>query len=360
MRRFALKIIIFFLSIPGLCTGAEPAALTKAQILEKMQQLKPLPKIHFTWGMSDQFKNYDDHFLYQLARINHSLGIKGEWVNEEQMERCVYACARVNKLNPEIQSTIGINYSPWHRKFEKNLPPTNRGESYYEEIRYFEARLKYIKQLLAKYNKKYSSDVKIGAIILDCERFTIKSNDDEWNEGIREAQDVIHDSALLIFPEARIEWYGRGIGKTINGPWHKTYYWTGKEKTVSLSCALYSIPELEKMRETYRRTASWAISLNTPKVTPWVALGSGIRIGLIKPSYWDDDWDYDISLSHQIGAELNRKEFSQSPDKYAPYDMADVIIFFPAPLYEKSPNWGKHFIAYVRGAAGVNNLADIK
>jgi len=350
-RCFLLYTVIFIFVAQGSCFVKAATPLSQSGILEKMRELKPLPKMHYTWGMWYQFEDCNESLLYQLARINHSLCVKGEWATQSQIEKCVYACAKANMLKPPIPSSIGINYSPWHRKFGKDLPPTDRGPTYREEIEEFAGRLRLIGQFVEKSNSKYKSNVAVSAILLDCERFLKKDGNEKWNRAMCEALDAIHRKALEIFPNARIEWYGRGMSGGIYRPdFSQTPYWTGDEIKPSLSCALYCLPEANDMRETYSRTVKLADRLKVKSVTPWVALASGYRRGLVKPLYWEDDWDYDLTFSYNLGEELNNS---------LQMGKTEVIVFFPAPFERKTPNWGKHFIAYVRGAAGNSEVKDL-
>jgi len=343
------------------CYGVDPVQLSEAEIDTKLFALKPLPKVHYFWTLTSELLNSrNSRRLYELARITHSLCVSGEWVTKQQVDNCVYICARVNRTRPAIKASLGINFSPWHRKFDKKLPPTDRGPTYREEIRYFEERMRFVKGWVEQSNKKYGSDVKVGVITLDSERFYELKGNERWNEGMREALDAIHIKARSIFPGARIEWYGRGVVIAYSGNgWRKTPYWTGKEIKAPLSCSLYTVPEIERTRETFRRTCKLADQMGISDVTPWVALASGYRRGLTKIQYFDMDWSYDIIYSYLIGAELNIKWYGDRPERFAPYDRAKVIVFYPAPFYKRAPDWARHFIAYVRGATGVKELKDL-
>jgi hypothetical protein len=141
--------------------------------------------------------------------------------------------------------------------------------------------------------------------------------------------------------------------------WLKSSYFTGKELGDSLSCSLYSLFEPERTRETYRRTCNLADELGVTNVTPWVALASGQRRGLRRAQYWARDYDYDLIYSWKFGAELNHPWYAKFHQRFAPYDRTENIVFYPAPFYKKTPNWGKHFIAYVRGANRISDLTDL-
>jgi hypothetical protein len=274
------------------------------------------------------------------------------------VDNCVYTCARLNKTNPEIKASLSISYSPWHRKFKKELPVTDGSESYFGEIVLFESRMKMIRDWILRANSKYGTDVQVSMIKMDCERFYERPNNNAWNEAIREALDVIHSKALDIFPMAKVQWYGRGIRRPDGVGWLKTPYFTGKEIKSPLSCSLYSVPEQEAMRETYRRTCELADKLEIETVTPYVALGCGYKRGLIKKLYWEMEWDYDIIYSYQIGAELNIKWYGENSGRYAPYNRTEYIMLYPPPFDERAKFWLKHFVAYVRGATGVKELRD--
>lgn len=345
---------IIFLSAFFQCHTADAIQISDYEIDAKLRELKPLPKVHYFWPLWPQSKTSDKR-LYELARITHTICLLGDLVTAEQVERYVYTCAKVNKTTPSIKTSLGVVFVPWHQKFDKNLPPTDRGPSYYEELDHFEQRATLVKQWIEQSNKKYHSNVKVTAVLLDCERFAAKPGNKEWNEGMRQALDAIHTRAQSFFPGAQIEWYDRGIHYY---SWTKSPYWTGKEITTSLSCSLYTVPEIEHTREIFRRTCKLADEMAVSDVTPWVALAAGTRRSL-EGVYFDADWRYDIIYSYQIGAELNNKWYSDRPEKYAPYDYAKVIVFYPAPFDPKTPDWAKHFIAYVRGATGVKKLEDL-
>jgi len=343
------------------CCCASTVRLSEAEIDAKLLALKPLPKVHYPVPLLSELLNDRNNVRwYELARITHSLSVSGEWVTKQQIDNYVYTCARVNKTEPAIKASLAINFSPWHRRFDKKLPPTDRGPTYWKEIDYFEERAQLVKRWVEQSNKKYGSDVKISAILHDCERFHILEGNKRWNESIRENLDAIHIKTRAIFPEARIEWYGRGIAATAGGDgWSKTGIWTGKEIKAPLSCSLYSIPEIERTRETFRRTCKLADQMGISDVTPYVALAAGYRRGLNESQYLDKDWSYDIIYSYLIGAELNIKWYSDRPERFAPYDRAKVVVFYPPPFSSKTPDWARHFIAYVRGATGVKELKDL-
>jgi hypothetical protein len=349
MLRLVFSAFLFVLVLGCSCLASETPA--KIDIYSKLVELSPLPKIHYSWGLDLKLlEDPNSRQLYQLARITHSLCVAGEWVERQHVDTAVYICARVNKTNPAIPSSIGINFSPWHRRFGKNLPPTDRGPTYKAELDYFAERINLIKKWVNISNQKYGTDVRISALLLDSERFDVRPGDEKWNEAIREALDAIHLEGNKALPDARIEWYNRGMHFESN-QWITSGYFTGKEIKSSYSCSLYRLPEQEYTSQLFSKTCDLAHANNIDDVTPWIAIAAGSQHGTMGKYVWNDNWDFDPNLSYRIGKELN----STRP----PYDSVKVVVFFPAPFYEKSPDWPKHFIAYVRGATGVKGLSDL-
>lgn len=340
------------------------SANASIDIESKLSQLDPLPKVHYSWAWPKELlNNPNSKLLYETARITNSVSISAHWATMTKVKNAVYTCARINKTKPDISATIGINYSPYHHWLNPNVPPTYQGETYKKELQGLEEKLTIVRGWIQRYNKYYKSDVQVGAVLLDMERFKARPYDDKWIEAMREALDTVHVKVQKIFPKARIEWYGRGMRWISNSqPWIRSPYFTGKEKNMpSLSCALYYIPEIERTLERYRRTVKLADELNVEDVTPWVALASGQRRHLKTTFRFENDWDYDIIYSYLIGCWINHPWFGRPElaKQYAPFNRAKVVIFYPPPFYQKTPNWGKHFIAYVRGANRVEELGDL-
>jgi hypothetical protein len=93
-------------------------------------------------------------------------------------------------------------------------------------------------------------------------------------------------------------------------------------------------------------------------VTTWIALASGYRRKVDKYHEFSRDWDYDLIYSWKLGAEVNCPWFGEPVrhERFAPWNMAKIAIFYPEPM--GPPRWGKHFVAYVRGAHLIKSLPD--
>ena len=352
-------ISVLILLVCSQCHADDTKLLSETEIDSMLISLKPLPKIHFSWPVASEIEGRK---LYELARITHSLCLSGKRTTAQQVDKCVYVCETVNKTSPRIKASLAIEFSPFIREFDKAASPTDRGSSYQKAIGQMKSRAELTKKWIAAANKKFQSNIKVSAILLDCERFHVKSGNIKWNDGIREALDTVHSMFQSIFPEARMEWYGRGVGVSAGGDgWAKKKYWTGQEIKAPLSCSLYAVPEIERTRETFRRTAKLADAMGIADVTPWIALASGYRRGLddLSNAKFDFNWSYDILYSYLLGSNLNIDWYGDRPERFAPYKRAKVVVFYPPPFDKRVPHWSKHFIAYVRGATKVKKLDDL-
>ena len=174
-----------------------------------------------------------------------------------------------------------------------------------------------------------------------------------WNRAITAKYDAAYDIVRAIFPNARIEWYARGAVQPGASPtgWSQANYFALDEQGETFGCSLYQVPEIGYTREIFRRTAENAKKHGCDEVTPWIALASGYRRRPDKYHEWSHDWNYDLIYSWKLGAEVNHAWFggSERQERFAPWNKAKVAIFYPEP-FGRSPHWGEHFVAYVRGA----------
>ena len=336
---------------------SEPSQPSEEQVLQWMQDLKPLPKVHYSWPIP--FDKVSDDLLYQYTRLTHAVSISGEWSTKEQIDRAVSVCKRVNSTKPAVPASIGINYSVWHRRFGKDLPPTDTGQTHQAELEYLKTRLHLIKAALAESNVKHHSDTKVSAILFDSEHFHTRANDPTWNKAITDKYNAAYDLVRETFPQVRIEWYGRGSvqpGASSTGWSHSTYF-ALDEKGESFGCSLYQVPEIGYTREIFRRTVQNAEKHGCNEVTPWIALASGYRRRPDKYHEFSLNWNYDLIYSWQLGAEVNHPWFG-APERnlrFAPWGKAKIAIFYPEP-FGRSTHWGTHFVAYVRGAHLIKTL----
>ena len=354
--RFFLSIMVAAVCLG--CRGSHAQPLSNAEINAALFRLPSLPKVHYYWPpSSDLLENRNARRLYDLVRITHTCCVFGEWTNQRQVDNAVYQCSRVNRTSPEIPASMGVLFLPWHRRFGKELPATDRGPTYSEEIAYFRQRAKQIRQWVEQSNQTYGGDIQVTAIIHDSERFSYRANDPEHNKGMQEALDAIHEQTIRVFPEAHVIWYGRGmVLHPRTGKPKRTPYWTGLEISPLLTCSLYNLPEPERMHTTFRETCLLADQMGIAHVVPFVALAAGYKRNAVGRT-WLVDWPFDPTYSWAMGAALNGR--SDDPSKNALYARAPFVVFYPPPFDKRAPEWPRHFIAYVHGATGLSESAPL-
>ncbi len=349
---YALLAAVLLAGGGATARGAYPSQ--SADLLEMLRDLKPLPKVHYSWPVPDKHLTALDPLLYEYARITGAISLRGETATRQQIDAAVSVCSRLNRRSPEIRASLAVHYSPWHRVFPKDMPPTERGRKHIDEMRRMRERLENIAERVAFANSLDKSDVQVSAVIFDCERFIVKADDDAWNDAILSKHEAAADAARLVFPNARLEWYARGAiaaGASKSG-WVPNRNFTLREPGTAFACSLYRGPEIGLTRETFRRTVAHADQRGVKEVTPWVALASGYRRTPGTFQKFSFDWNYDLIYSWMLGAELNHPWYARPEQqaRFAPWDRARVVIFYPEP-FGRSPHWGKHFVAYCRGAA---------
>ncbi len=325
-----------------------------------MRELKPLAKVHYSWPLP--FKSISDGVLFEYVRLTHAVSLSGEYSQQDQVNRAVEVCHRVNATRPKVRASIGVNYSVWHRRFGKDLPPTDTGPTHQAELDYLRTRMKAMRDGVAAANQKHKSDIRVTAILFDSERFHVKPDDAKWNAAITQKYNAAYDIVREFFPKARIEWYARGAiqpGASATG-WSQASYFALDEKGQAFGCSLYQVPEIGYTRDIFRRTAQNAAKHGSDEVTPWIALASGYRRQTDKYHEFSLNWEYDLIYSWQLGRELNNSWFGvpERAERFAPWNKAKIAIFYPEP-FGRSKYWGQHFVAYVRGANGLKRIDDL-
>ncbi len=354
-----MQVTLFVVLAMTLGTAATKPTPGETEVLAWMKELSPLQKVHYSWPIPNAIlDDPNDPRFFEYVRLTHAACV-GDYATQRQFESAIIVCRAVNRNNPKIKASVGLNYSPWHRVFGKELPPTDWGSTYTAELERFKRVLNDMKKWLSISNKRYNCDIELTALLLDSERFNTQPGQKSWNDAITRKHNEIYDIGREVFPKAMIIPYGRGIQRVAYGSgWDQFNYSTLEEKGDCYSCALYCVPEIERMRETFRRTYQLAKAHGSDVVVPYVALGCGYRRQADKFQEWNSDWDYDVVYSWLLGAEINHPWFAARSDRYAPWNAAKVVKFYPGPFSENTPSWGKHFVAYVRGANMVRRLPE--
>ena len=350
------KIFVLMVVTSGAAGATEPA-VSQEQVLAWLRELKPLPKVHYSWPLP--FGSFSDELLLEYARLTHAVSLSGEWSKPEQVDRAVTICQQVNSSKPKIKASIGINYSVWHRRFGKDLPPTDVGPTHEAELEYLKTRMEKILSELTDANRRHAADIRVSCVLFDSERLHIRPDDPEWNEAITSKYNAAYATVRQVFPKVRIEWYDRGgvHPSASSTGWSSAGLFALDEKGESFGCSLYHVPEIGHTRETFRRTAQNAKRHGCEHITPWIALASGYRRQTDKFHKFSMDWNYDLIYSWQLGAEINHPWFGapERHERFAPWNKARIAVFYPEP-FGRSPHWGEHFVAYVRGAHLIRSL----
>lgn len=296
--------------------------------------MKPLQKVHYSWPLP--YDKITDEVLCEYARLTHALSLSGEWCQPEQIDRAVQICQRVNQTKPGVQGSLGLNFSVWHRRFDKKLPPTDVGPTHVTELEYLKTRMEWVRDQLAAANKTHGARVEVSAALVDSEHFHTKPDDAVWNQAITDKYNAAYDTIRGVFPVIRSEWYARGavhLGASPTG-WSQSTYFVLDEKGDSFGCSLYQVPEIGNTREIYRRTARNAQAHGVEEVTPWISLASGYRRQAEKYHDFEMEWNYDLIYSWKLGAEINISWYGvpERAERFAPWHRAKGAIFYPEPF----------------------------
>ena len=219
---------------------------------QKLELLSPAPfYIHSWWMHTYQFGSYyDNDYLYEYARLTHSIGVSGKWATSDIIDKSVQICKRVNdnKSEYELECVICVNFSPFYEMwkyynsyYEYNpslqnpsansvplLPQDNEtifdisdGYNIYNgstlvaawrseyadyvgltvheaEMSYFENKLITFKGYLDTYNATYGTNVRIGALFLDSEYFSTYNQDQDYIDGLKDKHDEMHRRLLAV------------------------------------------------------------------------------------------------------------------------------------------------------------------
>jgi len=342
---------------PDAVDGDDPA-----QILAWLRQLDPLQKTHYSWPVpGSRIIHQTDPLIHEYVRLSGAISMRCEDVTQHWIRRCVAISKAVTAESPLIRPKIGLNYSPWYHVFPSDAAPTYVGPEHDQEIALFRQKLTLARDWLATENAAQGANVQIGAVMIDCERWHYKKPNEpgaaEWNAALRVKLTAIYRASKEVLPGVWVEWNSRGaVGPCTQAEgWCESPYTSLEEEGDGCAVGFYNIVEIGYTREKYVRTLARAEAHGYSVVTPWVALAAGYRRDVNTYFKWLMDWDYDTYYSWQMGAEINHPWFATQPERFAPYDHATHVMFYPEP-FGRSPHWGKHFVAYVRGANLVQEL----
>ncbi len=330
--------------------GAAPGEGRAQCLADALTPLRSLHKVHYSWPLEAAWLTSDSAVLQELARVTGAVSLRGETATPEQVDAVVAVAKRAGERAAGRPVVIGINYSPWHRRFGKALPATDTGATAEAELAFFDERLEAIRVALREANARHGTAIAVGALLLDSERFVTTPDSPSLNEAIVRKYDQIYAIAKRRFPAAGVHWYGRGMFRLRSDGvrWELVPHFTMREQGDSVVCQVYEVQDAERMRQACRRSVDLARRHGDGVVTAWVALGAGYdRSG--RRAHWEFDRDYDRWDSWKLGRDLGGLA---GDDPVDPWGAVSTVVLYPSPLDDRSPRTFEHFLAYARGAAG--------
>ena len=212
--------------LPLLAAAQTPSA-AQPPSWNPLAGLPPLPLTHHSWPICrDGVQSSPcptpidaaNPAMVDYARITHafplSVAFGGQWevprpwpLNTTELREAVKICARTN-------ASLSLNYSPWYAYWEPHCrahcdPTSTAGEA--QELRFYSGRLREIAAELAAANKELGSRVRVGAVLLDSEKFTQGwDGNSTVKAAITRKHNLMYDATSAVFPHAVIEQYGRG------------------------------------------------------------------------------------------------------------------------------------------------------
>jgi hypothetical protein len=363
-RRQATLSFGLALVVPIVATQWASASLMPPErIVDLLRNERPLKKVHYSWPVPQAWLEGNNPSLSrEYVRITGALSVRGENVSAKQLAGAVDICVSVQRGAAEVPAGLAINYSPWHGNAGGDRRRDDPRDDMPADLEHFVKRLMFIRDAIVQANAEHKSTVRVAAVLLDSERFKTKPMEREWNDAIREKHDVTYQQAKAIFPEARVIWYQFGgiQPAPVASGWIQSPIHDVRERHDCYACDLYHVPDTERTRETFRRTVAAARASGDAIVVPWVALASGYRPAFLTSWQWTFDWNYELVYSWQLGRELGNGWFAKQPERFAPWDAADAVVFYPGPGDRRSPNWWQHFVAYVYGSNGHDAVPKIE
>ncbi len=338
---------------PTLARQAEATTTLESDLA----RLPNLTKTHYSWPVPNDLP---EGVIREFMRITNAYSIRGESHVGNQRAQLKLTLEKVNRIakgmrhsNKNRIPSIAINYSVWHHKFPKDVAPFQNRVQHRAELELLRENFSFVSQTLKELERTQGYAVPVSAILFDSERFRSKSGlfGSSWNSAIAEKHTAAFELAKAIFPNARIEWYGRGCWR-FNGlikEWRRSRSLTLKEPGLSYSCPLYTPPIRAEMLESLVRTTIFASQNRVPQVTPWISLASGYKPEGDGRRKWVFDWKYNTSHSWWLGKTVNYDRTWKSPLHPEVKNSASIVILYPEP-FGRAPDWATHFGAYVNGA----------
>ena len=329
-----------------------PMGLTeREQVLVWLRELPPLPKVHYNWPYFNAFIEGDnDEELYEYTRIANVACVWGAWSSRAVVDKFMGICRTINEGDPDIPATLAFEFSPWHRVWPSDLPPTDFGPFHDEEVAFHQTRFNELLQYVEDNNAAHDTRVEVSAIIFDSEVFFVKQPEEpdaeEWNTAMDTKYNIMYDMSKEAFPEAKVYWWGRAINQLF----------TFRERGDAFTVAPYHTATPSRIASSYRRAVESADNHGVDDCSMWISLGSHYSVKDDGSLSWTFENNYDLIYSWQLGARLNDPTYIDLPQNRAPWHRSHSVIMWPGPWDDRVPQWPLHFVAYIRGAHGIDEL----
>ena len=163
----AAGLLLRCLALPPLPTGRRQQ---DDPTVNPLAGLPALPKVHHSWPLAVNFTDPAMRpVLEDYARITHAVAAGALfWTpTQEVMDVAVEICAKTGAI-------LEFEYSPWGEDaspYPRDALPMYAGPEEAAEIALFTGRCQATKQLIAAANAKLGTNISIGALLLDQERW---------------------------------------------------------------------------------------------------------------------------------------------------------------------------------------------
>ena len=218
-----------------------------------LKHVLPLPKVHYSWALPPgQFESIDavDGLLIDYARVSGALplGAHADWgaapgcgaaegkppcaSRKARTAMVVDACHRASLVPPPLgrpaPPVINLNFSPWYEKFKGRNASSTEGEA--AELAMWRASLAEVKGWIAEANSQLGSEVRVGAICMDSEKFgyspTTEGSGDK--AAIRRKNGKCGRSLCVFFWKSKMRWLRRADlqrqPRRLPGPLHEYHF----------------------------------------------------------------------------------------------------------------------------------------
>ena len=375
-----LHAILLLFVLPCL-KGQAPTLPAGANVLEMLQSLPALPKVHYSWPFCHMEYSCTDEFMAtalpwsdpkvmkEYARITRSVSTYASPTGYGNLTDATVD-ALYEKLAAGVDGVEGASIAV-QMEIGKDISPAE-----------MVASLKNATASLRRANSKLGTNATIGAVMVDQEGWG------SWDPAFITAKnDAVYNASAEVFgPDVNIQYYGRGLSDVNDdepsGYWDTGWYTLNEIDDRQLSTSLYLVPERSSMRLQFQRTLqklqNHSASCEKKKATgncrwcpdrvvPWISLGAGYHpsenLSASVGYHYQIPWDYPEYYSWLIGRDVNNASARPVSAQY--YEWAKEVALYPSPWDQRSPVLPEsggltamllHFIAYCRGAAGIKEL----